>query len=132
MPHITKAEQKEQDRQEAIARLRALAPAKSTIYVVVKHVSRSGMQRHIAAFIQTPTGLRNISGDVAEIVGWKWLDDDSVAVSGCGMDMGFHLVYTLASYVWRNTPEAAAYADEMKDSKWRSGDASYLYSHRWL
>ena len=43
----------------------------------------------------------NLSAYVAELLDWKYKDNTrSVFVGGCGMDMGFHLVYTLSSVLY--------------------------------
>lgn len=67
-------------------------PEGTLIYTVVKHVARSGMMRRIAPIVVVDGIARNISALVSDVLGWKWTDDDAIQVSGCGMDMGFHLV----------------------------------------
>lgn len=76
-----------------------------TVYTVLRHASRSGMMRHISLVV--PTGvsdgvrsdmdMQDVSGWAAHLMGMK-RDDSSggIKVGGCGMDMGFHLVYNLA------------------------------------
>ena len=78
-----------------------LEQAKHTVYTDVKHVTRSGMGRSIAAYVIVDGEPINISGLVAKAVGWT-LDTDRLAVKvgGCGMDMGFHLVYSLSYVLW--------------------------------
>ena len=71
----------------------------STIYTVVKQVSRNGMSRHIAVIDIVMGEARNISARAADILGWKWMDDGSVRVGGCGMDMGAHLVRKLSERI---------------------------------
>jgi hypothetical protein len=58
---------------------------------------------------------------------------DGVPVKGCGMDMGFHLVYAVASYLW---PKGAKLP---KGTYGRNGDKSgyeksggYLLKSHWL
>lgn len=98
---MTKKEQADR-REAAIAQLRALLPPGSTVTTVLRHISRSGMQRRITPCIPVTAGdfageVRNLSGLVSDALGWRWHDDGSVIVGGCGMDMGYHLVYSLAS-----------------------------------
>ena len=71
-----------------------------TAYTVLKHVFASGMSRRIAVLAPRCLGkgleeIINISGPVSIVLDNRWCDDDSVYVSGCGMDMGFHLVHNL-------------------------------------
>lgn len=60
------------------------------IYTVLDSVSSSGMSRHISAFV--PVILKDSKGK-------EYPDMCCIArersVSGCGMDMGFHLAYSL-------------------------------------
>ena len=57
------------------------------IYTVLNHVSSSGMTRVISAFVP----VVNPDTKQAEIV----CIARERKVSGCGMDMGFHLAYSL-------------------------------------
>lgn len=77
-------------------RLRAQLPPGSSVYTSVLHVSRSGMSREIAAYVHTPTGIENISWQVAAITGQRYGERGGVIVGGCGMDMTFALVYGLS------------------------------------
>jgi hypothetical protein len=78
--------------------LRSTFPAGSTVHISIKHVSRSGMQRAIAVYATDEDGdISNVSWEVARAIGWNLhTRHDGVKVDGCGMDMGFHLVYTLS------------------------------------
>jgi hypothetical protein len=69
------------------------------LYCVLRHVSKSGMQRSIGILmVDSDGGIDDISGWVALAVGWRRdYKRGGVIVSGCGMDMGFHLVYCLAA-----------------------------------
>lgn len=97
----TKKEQKEQERTEAIAKLRELLPPGSTVHTVVKHVSRSGMSRSIVPIIVWDGEPTDVSWLVARVLDAK-VDqrNGGVKVGGCGMDMGFHLVSTLSYYLY--------------------------------
>lgn len=72
-----------------------------TIYVSVTHVSRSGMSRRIKVLMIDGNRLVNLSYRVSQALGWRYNDrDGSVHVDGCGMDMGFHLVYELSAALY--------------------------------
>lgn len=73
-----------------------------TLHTVLTHVSRSGMRRKIKVLVSTPgLGIANISYAVARALEWKYDDrDGAVIVDGCGMDMGFHLIYSLSSVLY--------------------------------
>ena len=78
-------------------------PKGSTVYLVIRQVSRSGMYRHISVQAIKDKEVNYLSFHVANILKWTYKDKtNSVGVGGCGMDMGFHLVYTLASVLYND------------------------------
>ena len=77
-------------------KLRADLPPGSSIHTQVLHVTRSGMSREIAAYLHTPQGITSISWAVAAITGQRFGDRGGVIVQGAGMDMTFHLAYSLS------------------------------------
>lgn len=86
---------------EAVAMLRQWGVVDgTTIYGKVNHVSSSGMSRNIGLYVAQDGGVIDISYWAAKALGWPYKDGykGGVRVSGCGMDMIFHTVYTL-SYV---------------------------------
>lgn len=89
------------NRETAIEELRRILPAGSIVSTVVTHVSSSGMSRNILPLIPDPDfpgEVRNISRLVIHAgIGSKPRGNGSgVTMRGCGMDMGFALVYDLA------------------------------------
>ncbi len=86
---------------EAIARLREILKPGDTVYTVVRHVSSSGMSRVIDLYhfsIHDGKIQKSwLSGYASTALGWN-LDQKrgALRVSGCGMDMGFHVVSTLS------------------------------------
>ena len=112
---------KELERIETMKRLRKLIGRKKVVYTKVEHVSASGMSRIISCFVVTKDGIANISYDVAKIVGWGFKNDKGlygIKVSGCGMDMGFHLIYSLSYCLYKD--------------KTKGKDAGYTVTQRWL
>ena len=99
---LSKKAQAEEQRQEAINRLRALLPPGATVYCVLRHVSRSGMSRRIDFYTEGgPNGPTWLSGLIATACRMRRNDrEGSIVVGGCGMDMGFHLVYELGARLW--------------------------------
>ena len=91
---MTKAEKLEQA--DAIKRLREWLKPGDTVYTVLRHVSYSGMSREISLHMVEPDGrISWLSGLAARAMGDKLGKRDGIKVGGCGMDMGFHLVYNL-------------------------------------
>ena len=92
-------------KEEAIKILKEEIKKGDTLWTQLNHVSRSGMMRHIS--------VRQIKKDypldwtrlVSSALDWKQGknrlgNDNGIKVGGCGMDMGFHLVYTLSSVLY--------------------------------
>lgn len=72
------------------------------IFTAIKHVSSSGMSRRISCYIIQGDNIKCIDRWVSEVIGWKHSDNGGIVVSGCGMDMAFHLVYTLSSILFND------------------------------
>ena len=72
----------------------------STVYAKVNKVSASGMSRNIGLYIVDQKEGRpiDISYHAAKALEWPYREgyDGGVRVSGCGMDMLFHTVYSLS------------------------------------
>lgn len=91
--------------ESARAALLELIPSGSTVYTVLRSCARSGMQRRIDLYaIEAPGAgdvprLRYLSGYAAVVLGIPRapMGKQGLAVHGCGMDMGFHLVDMLRS-----------------------------------
>jgi hypothetical protein len=99
------------DKEIARMRLREILAAqeKPTIYTVLRHVSSSGMSRDISLKTVQDGELIDITYTAAEALGDKSKRKDCrsvIRVSGCGMDMGFHLVYSLSSVLYSNEERA--------------------------
>jgi hypothetical protein len=86
---------------EARATLRGFLKRGDTVWCSLEHVSRSGMQRTIQLHLFRG-GARNPSHYVLGYVTARILGNvydrerNGVKVNGCGMDMGFALVYDLS------------------------------------
>jgi hypothetical protein len=123
---------------EALANLRKMLPPGTRIYVSNVHTSRSGMMRTLKLYKAEGGSIRWISCYwVAAAIGWS-VDEqrEGVKVSGCGMDMGFHLVNTL-SYALHGMkdhgdgakPENAGRPFQPRRGHYRAG---YSLTHEWL
>ena len=112
---LTKAALKEQERQGLIRELRRYFPKGSTVYTILRSVSRSGMRRVIAV-LSIPDGDTRISWlsyDVARLLDYKISTkrSDGLIISGAGEDKGFRIAYDLSSVIWND---------------------GYALNHRWL
>lgn len=88
-----------------------------TVYTILRSVSRSGMSRRVDVVVMStdhdgkPYPAR-ITHLVAAVLGNSSDPDRGMRVNGCGMDMGFHVVYSLSSKLF--------------------GGDGYALNHRWL
>lgn len=63
--------------------------------------SPSGMYRHIKMLVINKDRILNLSYSIAQLTEWTYKDKtSSIGVSGCGMDMGYHLVHNLGYYLY--------------------------------
>lgn len=81
---------------EAIKHLREGLPPGATVYCALKHVSRSGMMREISLHSVESGEIRWLTGLAATALDMKVGKNEGIRIGGCGMDMGFALVYELA------------------------------------
>jgi hypothetical protein len=111
---ITKKTQQAIDKELARMELRKIFAKQDrpTVYTVLRHVSQSGMSRDISLLIVEDGRLRNITYLAGKALGDKMKDRNGqwvIRVNGCGMDMGFHLVYSLSSVTYAHDKERAGY-----------------------
>jgi len=90
----------------------------NTVYTILRTRSSSGMSRTISLLVSNGDGISDITYYAAQALGEKLIEANghrAIRVQGGGMDMGFHLVYSLSSVLF-------------------SGEhrAGYVLSHRWL
>lgn len=113
--------------------LRAILTAGDTVYTILRHVSRSGMMRHISVVIKTDDGLRDITGLVSDAIDNPTNDNGALKVGGCGMDMGFHVVYSLGSAIY---PEGFKLAGNQYgrngDKSGFDNDGGYAFRQSWI
>lgn len=94
---------KKTERQEAIAKLREWIKPGDVITTVLRHVSRSGMQRSISMMVPLDGEVFALDYYAARASERKIdRDNGGVKIGGAGMDMGFALVYDLARDLWPN------------------------------
>lgn len=124
----------QEEKEAAIKQLKKWLKPGDVVYTSLKHVSSSGMYRRITLLVPVRGNNRkleivNISWYVARICGYKDCDG-AIGIGGCGMDMGFSVVYHLAGVLWAKG-----------DGKYITGrngdinpetDGGYLLKQEWL
>jgi hypothetical protein len=121
---MTKKEEQARDRAETIATLRKMLKPGSTVHSVIRHVARSGMSRTMDFYFLKGGESHYLTGYMAQL-GIGTRTDKGLRVGGCGMDMGFHCVYTLSSILYRDGYKCL----KGKDGKKRC-PSSYHNNHR--
>jgi hypothetical protein len=95
----------------------------NTVYTVRRGVSSSGLTQYISLMVPGldhagKPDLFNITWHASNVLGDKLHDRDGhrvIKVQGGGMDLGFHLVYSLSSVLYAGQDRAG-----------------YVLNHRWL
>ena len=126
---LSRTDGKQRMKQQAREYLMALGLSpKDTVYTVLRHVSASGMSRHIDLCIIKYNQPLWITESVAALLDLKRAKGQGLIGSGCGMDMGFSTVYNLGSALWPNgTEEPHGTRNGQPDS-----DGGYALKHSWL
>lgn len=93
--------------ENAYAQLRKLLRPGDTVHSIIRSVSRSGMSRRIDFYV-----FKTEKGHVEPYYLTGYMDGLGIVklsrnrqggrVDGCGMDMAFHCVYSLARALWRD------------------------------
>jgi len=95
-----------------------------TVYTIIRSVSSSGMSRTISLKVARGGQILDLTYFASVVLGWPLVEKNgsrALRVGGCGMDMGFHTVYTLASILFRDKYEGQADAV----------DAGYSLNQAW-
>ena len=127
------SKQAEQERLEAIASLRKYLKPNDTVFVSCESVSRSGMSRvlNFRIFRGSQRNPRPIwlSSWIAKACGYSMSrDPQGVKVSGCGMDMGFSVVYGLGRTLW---PKGTRKAHGSRNGEPDRG-GGYALNYTWI
>lgn len=101
----------------------------ATVYCVLRHVSTSGMSRRISFFAIHKGEMRLLDGCIETLTSYKrHASKDGIRVDGCGMDMGFAVVYALGAAMWpKGTPKPHGRRNGEPDS-----DGGYALTSIWL
>jgi len=108
-----------EEKQEALERLKEWIKKGDTLHTTVRHVSRSGMMRHISVKHlkatdnpERPVNVSNYDYHIARVLDLPEAPNFAgVKVGGCGMDMGFHLVYSLSRALFKDEPKGESDRD---------------------
>jgi hypothetical protein len=143
---VTKKQLAKQEQAEARDTLRGWLPPGSTVYTILRHVSRSGMFRRISLVATVDGKPFDIDYWASKAAGFTLHKDGGIGTGGCGMDMGYHLVHNLGYALYPNGFECIGRSED-RDVFCPSNDHSngdrdykphnhssgaYALRHRWL
>ena len=133
--------QSKRDMEDAINRLKSfnLRPGE-TIYTKLIHVSRSGMYRVIDLYIMRDNTPLRISWSAATLLEGYDRKHEGAKASGCGMDMGFHLVHNLGYAMFpdgydccgKDCPSNDHSNGDHNYSSHHHTSGGYAFKHQWL
>lgn len=162
MAKRTKAAQAEYEAE--LARLREWLKPGDTVYTILDHISASGMSRAIRVVVpmihakdgvlNPDSPIENYTAEflhpnyaVGKVLGLRhWTrngrEQDTLVVSGAGMDMGFSIVYDLGRHLWPDgfpcSGQNCRSNDHSNGDRDRTpghvihSDGGYALSQRWL
>lgn len=117
------------EKARALAYLRKVLKPGARVYTILRKKSASGMSRSISLFIIDGKDLACIDWAASRALGYPFDDKaGGLKVGGCGMDMGFHLVYSLGRTVWPNGTKKPHGTRNGEPDK----DGGYALRHEWL
>ena len=122
------------------AELRKILQPGDTVYTISRHVSRSGMSRVISLTVAHDGHMHNLDCYAAPLLEGYDTRHCGCKAGGCGMDMGFHLVYNLASQLWPDgfdclgdhCPSNDHSHGDVDCTSHRHRDGGYALKQRWL
>lgn len=130
-----------EERNEALATLRGWLKPGDTVYTILRHCSASGMSRRITLCIirlakkgdadKAPYVLY-LDGNAEKVLDHaRPAKGDGIKVGGCGMDMGYHLVYGLSRALFPDGFKVKG-TGRNGDTSGHDNDGGYALRHRWL
>lgn len=125
---LTEKAGKELYREQAKEQLRNILKPGDTVCTILRSCSRSGMSREISLVVVKDGETCDITYLAARAMSDRVGKREGIIVGGCGMDMGFHLVYNLGYTLWpKGTPEPHGTRNGVPDR-----DGGYALKHRWI
>ena len=142
---MTATKQKQTERAEAITQLRKWLKPGDTVYTVLRYVSKSGMKRGIDLYIIMDGRPQWITAFVGKAIDQPqtrrdWEQSRGLGVTGCGMDMGFGLVYDLSRNLFHDDFECIGERCPSNDHSngdrnrkpHKHSDGGYALRHEWI
>lgn len=97
------------EKDEAAYALRKLLKRGATVYSILRHCSNSGMTRRIDFYTIKANKMVFLTGCICKLLGYRHAYKKSgggLEIGGCGMDMGFSVVYDTSRIFSKATTNA--------------------------
>jgi len=125
---------------EAKERLDGLLVPGDTVWTKMVHCSKSGMSRVIDLYVMRDNEPVRISFPAGILLEGYDRNHEGAKAGGCGMDMGFHLVYNLSYVLWPNgfvcIGKGCPSNDHSNGDTYYDPhphkDGGYALNHRWM
>ena len=106
---------------DADATLRKYCTPGTRLWTINRHTSASGMTRYLDVYVIIDNRPLRLTWSVGACLGLSYNDKHgALTVQGCGMDMGFHLIYGLSATLFLGADGVAP------------GREGYVLTHEWL
>jgi hypothetical protein len=117
------------EKNEALKHLRKIIKPNDVINCFLRHVSSSGMTRRISFYVIKNNKLIGLDWYIEKVLGYKRnYNNEGLVVGGCGMDMGFAVVYELGLSLWpKGTKKPHGIRNGEPDS-----NGGYALKHSWV
>lgn len=89
-------------KQQARESLKKWLKPGNTVYTILRHVSQSGMMRHISLYVFKNNKPVYLDYNVSQLLECPMGKREGLKRDGCGMDIGFDLVYSLSYALFGN------------------------------
>ncbi len=119
---LARAEGEKIYRAQVLADIKKKIKPGQKIYCILRSVSASGMQCRISLHTIHKGELIPLDHAASVLTGRTLSDKGGIVCNGCGMDMGFDLVYSLGYSIW---PKGTRNGQPGKDG-------GYVLRHSWI
>lgn len=94
---------KQIEKQESIEALKSYLKKGMALHAIIRQVSNSGMSRNISFKVIDKKELIDLSWHISKALEYPFNDKHhAIKISGCGMDMAFHVVHNLSHVLFNN------------------------------
>lgn len=95
-----------------------------TLYTILRHRAASGMSRVLDLYVIVDGEPLRLSWSASKVLGWTYnRNHEGILVRGCGLDVGYHLVYSLGRLLFADG--FTCIGDKCPSNDHSNGDRNY-------